>query len=242
MKNIVLFLVAAIAIFFGIAGFAGAEQSKIQSMNVQTLKSGMDQSEKITLIDGGSILACMDAKIPGALCLPCDSEKEASFLPSVSKENKIIFYSGLQPLDPDCALISSALSAGVKGVYRLEGGLAEWRKKGLPVMSEKRTPRVAAHAVQVKQSPDWQKAAKNPLLIDIRSPKTFAAGHLDGAVNFPLSRLHLQYADIPLDRTLLIVDDDGRAGLLAASYLARKGFLNVQRLQGGMAAYQRGTK
>ena len=242
MKNIVLFLVAAITISFGIAGFAGAEQSKIQSMNVQTLKSGMDKSEKITLIDGGSILACMDAKIPGALCLPCDSEKEASFLPSVSKENKIIFYSGLQPLDPDCALISSALSAGVKGVYRLEGGLAEWRKKGLPVVSEKRTPRVAAHAVQVKQLPDWQKAAKNPLLIDVRSPKTFAAGHLEGAVNFPLSRLHLQYADIPLDRTLLIVDDDGRAGLLAASYLARKGFLNVQRLQGGMAAYQRGTK
>ena len=242
MKNIVLFLVAAIAIPLGIAGFAGAEQSKIQSMNVQTLKSGMDKSEKITLIDGGSILACMDAKIPGALCLSCDSEKDASFVPSVPKENKIVFYSGLQPLDQDCALISNALSVGVKGVYRLEGGLAEWRKKGLPVVSEKRTPRVAAHAVQVKQLPDWQKAAKNPLLIDIRSPKTFAAGHLDGAVNFPLSRLHLQYADIPLDRTLLIVDDDGRAGLLAASYLARKGFLNVQRLQGGMAAYQRGTK
>jgi len=243
MKNITLFfLVAAIAISFGIAGFAGAEQSKIQSINVQTLKSGMDKSEKITLIDGGSILACMDAKIPGALCLPCDSEKDASFVPSVPKENKIVFYSGLQPLDPDCALISNALSAGVKGVYRLEGGLAEWRKKGLPVVSEKRTPRVAAHAIQVKQLPDWQKAAKNPLLIDIRSPKTFVAGHLDGAVNFPLSRLHLQYADVPLDRTLLIVDDDGRAGFLAASYLARKGFLNVQRLQGGMAAYQRGTK
>jgi rhodanese-related sulfurtransferase len=211
-------------------------------VNVQTIKGWMDQSEKITIIDGGSVLACMDARIPGSVYLPCDEDKDRSFFSAVPKESKIVFYSGLQPLDADCALISSALSSGVKGVYRLEGGLAEWRKAGLPVVSEKRTPRVAAQAIQVKQLPEWQKTAKNPLLIDIRSPKAFAAGHLDGAVNFPLSRLHVQYADIPLDRTLLIVDDDGRAAFLAASYLVRKGFLNVQRLQGGMSAYQRGTR
>ncbi len=105
MKNIALFLVAAITISLGIAGFAGAEQNKIQSMNVQTLKSGMDKSEKITLIDGGSILACMDAKIPGALCLPCDSEKDASFFASVPKESKIVFYASYQSLDHDCGLI-----------------------------------------------------------------------------------------------------------------------------------------
>ena len=242
MKNIALFLVAAITISLGIAGFAGAEQNKIQSMNVQTLKSGMDKSEKITLIDGGSILACMDAKIPGALCLPCDSEKDASFFPSVPKESKIVFYASYQSLDHDCGLIRQFLAAGITNVYVLDGGFASWRKAGFSVVSEKRIPRVAAPAVKPEKLAQWQKKVTKPLLIDIRSAKNFAVGHLDGAVNFPLTRLHLQYADIPLDRTLLVVDDDGQASFLAASYLIRKGFLNVQRLQGGMAAVKRGAK
>jgi rhodanese-related sulfurtransferase len=242
MKSKIVILLVMVGNVFWLAGFSEAQQNKIQTVNVQTLKSWMDQSAKITLIDGGSVLACMDARIRGSICLPCDEDKDPSVLSSLPKDAKIIFYSACQPLDPDCGLISKALSAGVKDVYQLDGGLAEWRKAGFPVVSEKRIPRVVAHAVQVKRLADWQQSAKNPLLIDIRSPKAFAAGHLDGAVNFPLMRLHVQYADIPLDRTLLILDGDGRASFLAASYLSRKGFLNVQRLQGGMAAYQRGTR
>jgi len=242
MKNIVLFLVVAITISLGIAGFAGAKQNKIQSMNIQTLKAWMNKSEKITLIDGGSIIACMDAKILGALCLPCDSEKDALFFSSVPKENKIVFYASYQPLDHDCGLIRQFLSAGIANVHVLDGDLATWRKAGFSVVSEKRIPRVVAPAVKPEKLAQWQKKVTKPLLIDIRSAKNFAAGHLDAAVNFPLTRLHLQYADIPLDRTLLVVDDDGQAGFLAASYLIRKGFLNVQRLQGGMAAVKRGAK
>ena len=83
---------------------------------------------------------------------------------------------------------------------------------------------------------------RSPLVVDIRSPKAFAAGHLDGAVNFPLTRLHVEYAEIPLDRTLLMVDEDGTGSFLAASYLVRKGFPNVRRLKGGMAEYRRGAQ
>jgi phage shock protein E len=242
MKNKILLLLAVIATIVCVTGFAGAEQNKIQSMNVQTLKSGMDKSEKITLIDGGSILACMDAKISGALCLPCDSEKDASFFSSVPKENKIVFYASYQSLDHDCGLIRQFMAAGITNIYVLDGGFASWRKAGFSVVSEKRIPRVVAPAVKPEKLAQWQKKVTKPLLIDIRSAKNFAVGHLDGAVNFPLTRLHLQYADIPLDHTLLVVDYDGQAGFLAASYLIRKGFLNVQRLQGGMAAVKRGAK
>lgn len=242
MKNTNLFLLAVLVNFFCMTGFAEAGENKVQSVNVQTLKMWMDKSEKMIIIDGGSMLACLDAKIPGALCRSCDSEKEASFFSSMPKENKIIFYAGYPSLDQDCGLIRQALSAGFREVYVLDGGLASWRKAGLSVASDRRTPRVIAHAVRPQRLPEWQKRVKNPLVIDIRSHKDYASGHLDGAMNFPLSRLHVQYADIPLDRSLLIVDEDGRAGFLAASFLARKGFLSAQRLQGGMAAYQRGMR
>lgn len=242
MKNKTILLLSAMAILLCLTGFAGAQTNRLQSVNVQTLKSWMDKPEKITLIDGGSILGCLDARIPGAVCLPCDQKKNAFLFSSLPKESRIVVYSAVQPLDQDCGLINQAMSAGMKDVYLFENGLAFWRKAGNPVVSEKRIPRVALPGVNPKRLSDWQKKVKNHLIIDIRSTRAYAASHLDGAANFPLTRLHDQYADIPLDRTLLIVDDDGRAGFLAASYLTRKGFLNVQRLQGGMAAYKRGTR
>ena len=194
------------------------------------------------MIDAGSLLACLDAKIPGAVCLPCDDDRGKPFFSSLPKVAKIVFYTAYQPLDQNCSLIREASSAGFTDLFILEGGLVSWRKAGNPVVSDKRIPRVADYAVKPRNLSEWQKKAKNPLLIDIRSPEAFSAGHLDGAVNFPLTRLHVQYADIPLDRTLLIVDEDGRAGFLAASYLARKGFMNASRLQGGMANTKRGVQ
>jgi rhodanese-related sulfurtransferase len=242
MKNKIFLLLAVIATIVCVTGFSGAEQNKIQSINIQTLKAWMNKSEKIIMIDDNGILACMDTKIPDAACLSCDEEKDTAFFSTVPKESKIVFYTAYQPLDLKCDSIRQTLSAGLKGVYVLDGGLAAWRKAGFSVVSEKRIPRVVAPAVKPEKLAQWQKKVTKPLLIDIRSAKKFAVGHLDGAVNFPLTRLHLQYADIPLDRTLLVVDDDGQVGFLAASYLIRKGFLNVQRLQGGMAAVKRGAK
>lgn len=236
--KILQFFMAFFLSIFCLTGLAEAQDGKIQSVNVKTLKSWMDTPENVTVIDGGALLACMDAKIPGALCLSCDSENEAS----LPQKGKMVFYSAYSPLELDCGLIRQASSTGLKEVYVLEGGLAAWRKAGHKVLADKRIPRVAAPAVPAGKLSAWQKSVKDPLVIDIRSPKAFAAKHLDGAMNIPLTRLHLQYADVPLDRPLLVVDEDGHAAFLAASYLARKGFLNVKRLQGGMAACERGVR
>lgn len=237
MKKNVCFLASVIA--FGMMTFsAAAQENKIPSVNVQTLKAWMEKSDKVTVVDVGALLACMDAKIPGAVCLACDQEMEAN----LPKSDRIVFYASYGSPDADCALIHRTISSGFKDAYILEGGLAAWRKAGSPVMSKKRIPRVAAPAVKSGQLADWKKSVKNPLVIDIRSSKAYSVNHLDGAQNFPLDRLHAQYAEIPLDRSLLIVDEDGRTGLLAASYLARKGFTDVKRLQGGMAAFKRGMR
>ena len=237
MKKSLYFLAPAI-ILCGMAFFAGAQGNKIQSVNVPTLKAWMEESENVMLVDGGALLACMDAKIPGAVCLPCEESKEKAWPTQV----KIVLYAAYAPIDTNCALIRQAVSAGGKDVYILDGGLNAWRQAGYAVVSERRVPRVAMPAVKARKLSDWQKSVKNPLIIDIRSPKAYGANHLDGSMNLPLEELHIRYAEIPLDRSLLIVDEDGRTGLLAASYLTRKGFPEVKRLQGGMTAFKRGTR
>lgn len=236
MKKSAYFLIPVIICVLMIS--AGAQERKIQSVNAPTLKAWMGKAEKVTVVDVGALLACMDAKIPGAVCLPCDEAKEAT----LPMNGKLVIYSSYSPIDADCALIRQAVSAGLKDIYILEDGLVAWRKAGNPVVSEKRIPRVALPAVKAGKLVRWQKSVKNSLIIDIRSPKAYGANHLGGSINIPLDRLHVRYAEIPMDRSLLIVDQDGKTGLLAASYLTRKGFPDVKRLQGGMAAFKRGTR
>ncbi len=235
-------LLAIIAICLGIAGFAEAQHDSIPTLNVQTFKSLKDKAGKIILVDLRSVLECMDAKIPGALCMSCNDEKAISTISSLAKDSKIVFYAESKSVFSDCNLINRAAVHGFSSAYILDGGLPAWRKAGYPVVTEKRIVRVHSRAVNPGKFPAWLQQTKNPLVIDIRSAKTYATGHLDGALNFPLTKLHAQYADIPFDRTLLIVDEDGTQSFMAASYLAGKGFLNTARLKGGMANYRRGTK
>jgi rhodanese-related sulfurtransferase len=215
--------------------------SAATSIDVKALQK-MTQTRNVTLINVSGLLVCMDAKIPGSLCLSCDDKKDVAVFSSLTKDSKIVFYAGGRSLDFECDLMNRSISQGFTAVYILEGGLPAWRKAGYPVVSDKRIPRVISQAVNPGYFSEWLRQTKNPLVIDVRSAKDYAAGHLDGALNFPMTRLHVQYAEIPLDRTLLIVDEDGSQSFLAASYLARKGFIYIQRLKGGMAGYRRGAR
>lgn len=42
------------------------------------------------------------------------------------------------------------------------------------------------------------------LLIDVRTPGEYAAGHIDGAVNIPYDRIALELSDIPKDRPIIV--------------------------------------
>jgi rhodanese-related sulfurtransferase len=75
------------------------------------------------------------------------------------------------------------------------------------------------------------------LLVDVRSEKSYKEGHIKGALNMPLYRFSSRYAEIPLDRTVVLIDDRGFRTFLAGSYLEMKGY-RVMRLFGGMQGWQ----
>ncbi len=68
------------------------------------------------------------------------------------------------------------------------------------------------------------------LKIDVRSPKDFADGHLDGALNFPLASLRDNLASLPRDRQIALYCNRGYGAYLAYCILAQRGFDNVYLL------------
>lgn len=101
-----------------------------------------------------------------------------------------------------------------------------------------RTPRIPMRSVKPKALLTWLAAKKNVLILDVRGADRFNQNHLAGAVNLPLNALPSRYQELPLDRVVLLVDEDGTTTLLAGSYLQRKGFKDPVRLFGGMEAWR----
>lgn len=79
------------------------------------------------------------------------------------------------------------------------------------------------------------------LLLDVREPEEYRAGHIPGAVNVPRGLLEFQIGSLPeMDarerNILLYCKTSGRAALSAAS-LHEMGYLNVTSIAGGFDAW-----
>src|SRR5438094_9505416 len=78
------------------------------------------------------------------------------------------------------------------------------------------------------------------LVVDVREPNEFAAGHVLGAKNLPLARLDASGADLAKrkERPVIVYCDGGERSAKALAALKKHGFTRVANLSGGIAAWQ----
>ncbi len=79
---------------------------------------------------------------------------------------------------------------------------------------------------------EWEYGGDAPLLVDVRSPRVFAAGHLPGAQNIPLAELESLLPELPRARRLVVCCDCGEHGEAAARLLREHGYDSVRSLEG----------
>lgn len=77
-----------------------------------------------------------------------------------------------------------------------------------------------------------------PVLLDVREPVEYAAGHIPGARPLPLSELDTSQLTFPLDQPLVLYCQSGKRSAQAAQRLQRAGFTRIHQLQGGFTAWQ----
>ena len=70
------------------------------------------------------------------------------------------------------------------------------------------------------------------LVLDVRTPREFAEGHLPSAVNIPVDELRARCGELPRDGRILAYCQVGMRGYLATRILLQKGF-DVANLGGG---------
>lgn len=76
------------------------------------------------------------------------------------------------------------------------------------------------------------------LIVDIRDPQSFAAGHIDGAVSVNGDNVDEFIASSDLSRPLVVCCYHGNASQSAAAYFSENGFEQTYSLDGGYEAWQ----
>ena len=82
------------------------------------------------------------------------------------------------------------------------------------------------------------------LIVDVRTPEEFRAGHIPGAVNIPRGFLEFEIGEMAEKsaRPILVYCKEGLRGALAGSTLRNLGYTNVSNLIGGWEAWSRYQK
>lgn len=74
---------------------------------------------------------------------------------------------------------------------------------------------------------------ENIKILDVREVDEFEAGHIEGAVNAPLSTLEEQYSQLEVGKRYYVICQGGKRSERACQFLETKGF-DVVNVEGGM--------
>lgn len=80
--------------------------------------------------------------------------------------------------------------------------------------------------------------ADGAVVIDVREPFEYAAGHVPGAGLLPLSEVPVRAAELPKDEPVYVICATGNRSLAAADYLAGSG-VDAWSVAGGTSEWQR---
>lgn len=154
----------------------------------------------------------------------------------ISKKNLVVLYCS----DLQCNLSGESaralLNRGYKNVQIIVGGLEAALAAGCSVEGED-GGRQARRLMKTAELAARLASATPPVLLDVRPPAAFAAGHLTGALNIPLEKLKERSRELPADRAVVLYDSSvDRAGR-AAGLLG--GGREVWELEGGIALWTR---
>ena len=96
-------------------------------------------------------------------------------------------------------------------------------------------PLPSLHAMELSEK---LKNGKRPLVLDVRQPEEYSAGHIAGSKLIPLGELNKRINELPKDREIVCVCASGNRSQSATKFLVDAGY-NAFNMKGGMFLWQR---
>jgi len=111
----------------------------------------------------------------------------------------------------------------------LTGGVPAWRQGGLPV----------AQTLQITAEELLSRVKRNEMqVLDVRRQGEWDAGHIEGAIWWPLDNFKVSPPEIDREAPLAVHCKSGYRSIIASSLLERAGFRHILNVVGGFDAWQ----
>lgn len=148
----------------------------------------------------------------------------------------LIYAGSVLPLDRELLLLGAPAAAAEAA--------RELALIGIDRISGVVSPRLLARATTVgvreyPPEPLQEGGEGRPLVIDVRNPSEYAAGHLPHGVNLPLGGLREAAAALPKERPVVVHCESGVRAMVAIGALEAIGFEDVRHLAGDLVAWRR---
>lgn len=80
--------------------------------------------------------------------------------------------------------------------------------------------------------------ASKPVILDVRQPAEFDAGHIEGSILIPLDQLPRRFQELSKDVDIVVACRSGQRSARAIDFLELQGFTRVTNLIGGNLQWQ----
>lgn len=111
-------------------------------------------------------------------------------------------------------------------------------KGGMAALAERHDLVWPTERVSVLIAAEDLAAGELQLVVDVRNPREWSAGHIEGSLNIPLNHLQERVHEIPRDRRIAVQCAGGYRSSIAASILQQYGITNQIEIAGGLAAWE----
>ncbi len=187
-----------------------------------------------------------EAHIPGAISASAyDTGFATKVAQVVPPEAEVVIVAASDGNELAAAELLAAVGLRVRGF--LGGGMSAWRAEERPVQRiEAIGPKELAARLD-GVGPAGRDADSNapgvdggpPLVLDVRRPAEFEAGHVPGSLHIPFGELPERLDELPRDRAIATICKAGARSGLAASILQREGFGSILHVaRGGVAGWR----
>lgn len=220
----------SLVILFAAAFPAWSAAPRISSEDLR--KAQLLKEQNLVILDARSAGDFAASHIQGSRNAPLGEIRG-----DLPKDGRVVVYCP----ETSCSLAETTAQKlhglGYANVLVLDGGLAEWTRKGFPV-TDANTPAPAKPKPQRLSAQDARDKLSTLFVLDVRPALEFSAGRLPGARNVPLEGLAAELNILPKDKAVLVYDRQAARSRKAAETLLENGF-RVYELSGGLAGWAR---
>ena len=214
----------------GLQAAAVAATDTYQIIGHEELRAIVDaEVRNFLLVDSRNPEEYQEAHIPGAINIPeKEMDRFLGLLPA-DKSTRIIFYCNGVKCGKSKKAAARSIELGYSNIWVYSEGMPVWEEMGYPFYKgEDYEKKIETTKLAPAELRDLMAAESASLIVvDVRDPEEYAAGHIPGAINLPLNKFAAGSGGLDKEKKIVVYCNSGGRSYGAYIKLIRLGYKNI---------------